>query len=271
MVRRLVEQQQVRVGDHEPGQRGARLLAARHRRRRLRPLVPREPEAAQRRVDALVERVAAEDLVLVLEVRVARLGRRGRRARTRRAPRPSGRGAPRRSGPPSGGRATAMNASSKCASWREQPDRQAALARDLAAVGLVAARDRAAAAWSCPRRSARRGRCGRRARSPRRSRRGSRTSRPRGSRRVEPEDATSAGLRRPRGRSRPRARRAAARRRRGRLLGPLGQLRPARPGRGAGRRSCPRRIAAAPARSRLRQPLAPRAEVGAPRRRSRSA
>ena len=77
VVRGLVEQQQVRVGDDQPGQRGARLLAAGHRRRRLRPLVPREPEAAQRRVDPQVERVPAEDVVLVLEVGVGGLGRRG--------------------------------------------------------------------------------------------------------------------------------------------------------------------------------------------------
>ena len=71
VVRRLVEEQQVRVRDHEPGERRPRLLAARQRRRRPAPLVAREPEAGQRLVDALVERVAAEDVEPVLELRVA--------------------------------------------------------------------------------------------------------------------------------------------------------------------------------------------------------
>ena len=67
----LVEEHQVRVRDHEPRERRPRLLAARERRRRAEPLVAREPEAGQRLVDPLVERVAAEDVEPVLEVRVA--------------------------------------------------------------------------------------------------------------------------------------------------------------------------------------------------------
>ena len=74
VVGRLVEQQQVRIGDDQPGQRRAGLLAAGQRRRRLGPLVAGEPEARQRAVDPLVERVAAEDLVLVEELRVGVVG-----------------------------------------------------------------------------------------------------------------------------------------------------------------------------------------------------
>ena len=70
VVRGLVEQQQVRVGDDQASERGARLLAAGHRGRRLRPFVLREPETAQGRVDAQVQRVPAERVVLVLEVGV---------------------------------------------------------------------------------------------------------------------------------------------------------------------------------------------------------
>ena len=74
VVRRLVEQQQVRVGDDEPGER-ARGSA----RRPTAPTAARthssrlESEPGQRLVDPLVERVAAEDVELVLEVGVAAL------------------------------------------------------------------------------------------------------------------------------------------------------------------------------------------------------
>ena len=74
VVRRLVEQQQVRIGDDQAGQRGPGLLAAGHRGRRLRPLGAVEPEAAQRRIHALVQRVAAKDIELVLEVGVGGFG-----------------------------------------------------------------------------------------------------------------------------------------------------------------------------------------------------
>ena len=70
VVGRLVEQQQVGIGDDEARERGARLLAAGDRRGRPRPFVAREPEPGQRLVHALVERVAAEDVEAVLEVGV---------------------------------------------------------------------------------------------------------------------------------------------------------------------------------------------------------
>ena len=103
VVRRFVEEQQVRIGDDQPRQRRPGLLAARQRRRRLRPLVPREPEPGQRALDPLVERVAAEDLVLVEELGVGVVGDPCRRAPSPPAARPSGRGARRRSGPRSAG------------------------------------------------------------------------------------------------------------------------------------------------------------------------
>ena len=140
VVRRLVEQEQVRVGDDEPGEGRARLLAAGDRRRRPRPLVAREAEAGQRLVDPLVERVAAEDVEPVLEVGVVGARRRGRRARG--APSSSAirsrwaapwRTAERRSG-------AAMNASSKCASWPSSPSVSPRLRADRPAVGLVAPR-----------------------------------------------------------------------------------------------------------------------------------
>ena len=45
VVRRLVEEHQVRVADHEPGERGTRLLSAGQRRRGPHPLVAREARA----------------------------------------------------------------------------------------------------------------------------------------------------------------------------------------------------------------------------------
>ena len=70
MVRRLVEHEQLRVRDHEARQRRTRLLATRHRGRRAGPFVTREPEAGQRLVDPLVERVPAQHVEPVLELRV---------------------------------------------------------------------------------------------------------------------------------------------------------------------------------------------------------
>ena len=70
----LVEEQEVGIGDDQPGQRRPRLLAAGQRGRRLGPLVAGEAETGQGALDPLVERVATEDLVLVEElgVRLAR-------------------------------------------------------------------------------------------------------------------------------------------------------------------------------------------------------
>ena len=75
VVRRLVEEQEVRRGDHEPGERRPRLLPARERRRRPRHVRDREAEPGQRLVDALVERVPAETLEPMLEGLVGRLRR----------------------------------------------------------------------------------------------------------------------------------------------------------------------------------------------------
>ena len=73
VVRRLVEQEEVGVGDHETGKRGPRLLAAGHRRWRLRPFAAREAEPRQGRIDALVQRVSAQRIEAVLELGVGRL------------------------------------------------------------------------------------------------------------------------------------------------------------------------------------------------------
>ena len=73
VVRRLVEQQQVELGDEEPGQRGARLLAARHLASAAassRPL--RNPRPDSVGVNADVERVAAAGIELVVQLRVLR-------------------------------------------------------------------------------------------------------------------------------------------------------------------------------------------------------
>ena len=74
VVRGLVEHQQVRVGDDQASQRGPRLLAAGQGGRWLGPLVAGEAEPGQRRVDALVQGVAAQDLESVLEVGVRGIG-----------------------------------------------------------------------------------------------------------------------------------------------------------------------------------------------------
>ena len=141
-----------------------------------------KPETRQRRVDALIERVAAEHVELVLEVGVGRVGDAARRLQGGQLGRhrlemgrsgPDGgpqvrRGheRPRRSGPPapaarSRGRACAARSRGRA---RRDPRRDEA-------------------AWSCRRRSGRPGRPGRRGRWQHRCRRGSRTCRPRGRRR----------------------------------------------------------------------------------------
>ena len=99
VVRRLVEQEEVRRGNHESRQRGPRLLAAGQRRGRARHVGEGEAEPGQRLVDALVERVAAKALEPMLERLVRGLGRSMRRAPWPRARRPSPRGGRRRAGP----------------------------------------------------------------------------------------------------------------------------------------------------------------------------
>ena len=74
VVGRLVQQQELGVGDHQACQRCPGLLTARQGGRRLGPLVAGEPEAAQRRVDALVQGVSAQELVFVLEIGIGSLG-----------------------------------------------------------------------------------------------------------------------------------------------------------------------------------------------------
>ena len=137
MVRRLVEEEQVGVRDDEAGERRACLLAARQRGWRLRPLVPREAETAQRGVDALVEGVAAEDLVLVLECGVARVGDLAValvRGECLGHPVEVGRAGPHRVPQVRCGHERLV----EMRLLGEQPDRQATLAMDLAEIGLVA-------------------------------------------------------------------------------------------------------------------------------------
>ena len=139
MVRRLVEEEQIRLGDHQPGQRRPRLLAARQGGRWFRPLVAREAQPRQRLVDAQVERVPAARLELVLEVGVGRLLHPAgsleigeplaHRLDVRRAV------ADRR--PEIGGR---HERGVEVRFLGEQPDRQPAFVMDRPAVRLVAAR-----------------------------------------------------------------------------------------------------------------------------------
>ena len=138
VVGRLVEEQQVRVGDDQPGQRRPRLLAAGQRRRRLGPLVAGEAEPGQRALDALVERVAAEDLVLVQELGVGGLGDPAvaLHARPARSAIRSRWAAPVRTAVPQVGRGHERLV--EVGLLGEQPEGQAALAMDLAAVRLVA-------------------------------------------------------------------------------------------------------------------------------------
>ena len=105
VVRRLVEQQQVGIGDDQPGQRGAGLLAARQRRWRLGPLVAREAETGQRASRPAGRACSRRGPRTRGAGRRRPARRRGRRARARPAARPSRRGARHRSGPPSAGRA----------------------------------------------------------------------------------------------------------------------------------------------------------------------
>ena len=106
--------------------------------RRLGPLVAGEPEAAQRGVDALVEGVATEHLEAVLQVGVGGLGHAPVALQRRELgghhvevgrPRPDG-GAQVRRGHERGIEVGLLG---------QQPDRQAALALDRAAIRLVAA------------------------------------------------------------------------------------------------------------------------------------
>ena len=74
VVRRFVEQQQVRIGDHETREGGPRLLAAGQLGGRTEHLVGRETQPGKGLVDALIERVPAEDIEPMLEVRVSGFG-----------------------------------------------------------------------------------------------------------------------------------------------------------------------------------------------------
>ena len=74
VVGRLVEEQEFGIREKQPGQRRAGLLAAGEIRRRAVPIDPIEPEARQRGLDTLIERVAVLDLELVLSRLVLRLG-----------------------------------------------------------------------------------------------------------------------------------------------------------------------------------------------------
>ena len=104
---------------------------------RLGPLGPGEAEAAQRRVHALVQGVAAEDLELVLEVRVGRLGDAAfaleRRERLGH-PLEMGRPAPDRRAQVRGGHEHLV----EMRLLGEEPEREAALPDDLAAIRFVA-------------------------------------------------------------------------------------------------------------------------------------
>ena len=138
VVGRLVEQQQIGIGDDEPRERGAGLLAARQPRRWLGPLVAREPEAAEGGIHPQVERVPPEHVELVLEIGIRRirdvtggferrqLGR--HRLEVRR--------------PRANGRAQVGGGHERVVEMRllgEEADRQPALARHRAAVGLIRA------------------------------------------------------------------------------------------------------------------------------------
>ena len=133
----LVEQQQVRVGDDQAGQRRPRLLAARQRGRWLRPLVAREAEPGQRGLDPQVEGVPAEDLELVEELGIGGLGD---PAVALEAGQRLGHPVEVRGTCPDGGPQVGRG-HERLVEVRllgEQPERQAALAVHLAAVGLVA-------------------------------------------------------------------------------------------------------------------------------------
>ena len=138
VIGRLVEEEQVRIGDDQPCQRRPRLLSARQRRRRLRPFVTGEAEPAQRALDALVERVAAEDLVLVQQLRVGVIGHTLLALHRRE---PLGHPIEMRGARPDGGPQVRRGHERlvEMGLLGEQSERQASLAMDLAAVGLVAA------------------------------------------------------------------------------------------------------------------------------------
>ncbi len=70
VVRRLVEQQQIRLLEQQPREAEPRLLPARERADLLRELRVGEAEAVQRRVDLVVDRVAAERLDARLDLRL---------------------------------------------------------------------------------------------------------------------------------------------------------------------------------------------------------
>ena len=113
-----------------------------HRGRRLASTRRGEPEPAQRRVDPLVERVAAQDVELVLEVRV-------RGVRDAAVPLVGGEGLghPVEVGGPAADRRAEVGRGHEdrveVGLLGEQAERQAALAQDLAPIGLVAARGEA--------------------------------------------------------------------------------------------------------------------------------
>ena len=84
MVRRLVEQQQIRIAAEHPRERRARQLAARERVEQAVEVLLAEAEAARDRADALAPRVTARVLEPRLRLRVAAHRLRGVLARRHR-------------------------------------------------------------------------------------------------------------------------------------------------------------------------------------------
>ena len=155
VVRGLVEEEQVRVRDEQPGQGGPRLLAARELLRRAAAISARAearaPRAPRRRAGPASSRRARRSGVV--QLRVA-----GRRPRRRPPPgrRSSASIASIAGGPAPDGRPEVRRRREGLVEVRllgEQPDAQVPPALDLARVRLVDARRRSAGASSCRPRS----------------------------------------------------------------------------------------------------------------------
>ena len=139
VVGRLVEEDEVGIADHHPGQRGARLLAAAQRGWRLVPLSACEAQARERLVDTHVEVIAVARLEPLAE-----LGVRGRRDGVGTGGLHLGQltfHALDIDGARSDGEADRLRAHERRVEVRllgEQADGQAATRHDLAGIGLIA-------------------------------------------------------------------------------------------------------------------------------------
>ena len=168
VVRRLVQQEQIRLLQQQLAERGACLLAAAQMRSRARLLLARKAEAIQHLAHARLQRIAARVLEALLYIGVARERRVVGVVIGQQVGIGQARGEGRATRLPSRGRRRRrQHLLEEGVMWRELGDLRQIAHRDALGEArrcrrpAAAVRRADAAASSCPRRWGRRGRCGR--------------------------------------------------------------------------------------------------------------